>query len=313
MDEFTFRDADAVEVFARRWLPAGTPRAVVLIAHGLSEHSGRYARFADALVGAGYAAYAVDHRGHGGTAESTGVGRAGPNGMDGILGDLHELSGIATSETATSEGDTSEGATSEGDGLPVVLFGHSMGALLAQAYAERFGDELTALVLSGSAGANDDLGEMAAMIRGAVDGGLGDEPMPMLAAMNEGFEPTRTPYDWLSRDQAEVDAYLADPMCGDDAPPTYGFIAAMMDTAVAAMQPDAIARIPTRVPVLLVTGERDVASSDAANVRVLEARLRAAGLDVDARYYADARHELLNEINRDEVTADIVSWLDAHI
>jgi alpha-beta hydrolase superfamily lysophospholipase len=298
MDEFTFRDADDVDVFARRWVPAGAARAVLLVAHGLSEHSGRYARFADALVGAGYAVYALDHRGHGHTAEHTGVGRAGPNGMDGILDDLHHLSTIAAGEWA---------------GVPVVLFGHSMGALLAQTYAERFGDELAALVLSGSPGANDDLGEMAGMIRGAVDGGLGDEPMPMLAAMNEGFEDARTPYDWLSRDSAEVDVYVADPMCGDNAPPTYGFIAEMMETAVAAMQPAAIARIPARVPVLLVTGARDVASADAANVRELEARFRAAGLDVDARYYADARHELLNELNRDEVTADILGWLDAHV
>ena len=298
MDEFTFRAADGVEVFVRRWLPDGAPRAVVLVAHGLSEHSGRYARFAAALTGAGYAAFALDHRGHGRTAESTGVGRAGPTGMDGILDDLHELSGIAAAQFAE---------------VPVVLFGHSMGALVAQAYAERFGDELAALVLSGSAGANDDLGEMAAMIRGAVEGGLGDEPMPMLAAMNEGLGEARTPYDWLSRDEAEVDAYMADPMCGDDAPATYGFIAEMMDTAVGAMQPEAIAKIPGRVPVLLVTGERDVASADAANVRELEARLRAAGLDVDARYYADARHELLNELNREEVTADILGWLDAHL
>jgi alpha-beta hydrolase superfamily lysophospholipase len=298
MDEFTLRADDGAEIFARRWLAEGAPRAIVLVAHGLSEHSGRYARFADALVGAGYAVYAVDHRGHGRTAESTGVGRAGPRGMDAILDDLHQLSGVAVGEF---------------EDVPVVLFGHSMGALVAQAYAQRFGDELAALVLSGSAGANDDLGEMAAMIRGAVEGGMADEPMPMLSAMNEGFEPARTPYDWLSRDPAEVDAYIADPMCGDDAPATFGFIAAMMDTAVAAMQPDAIAKIPDRLPVLLVTGERDVASSDAANVRELEARLRAAGVEVDARYYADARHELLNELNRDEVTADVLGWLAAHV
>ena len=297
MDEFRFEDADGVEVFARRWRPEGPPRAAVIVAHGLSEHSGRYARFASALVGAGFAVYAVDHRGHGHTAESTGVGRAGARGMDGILDDLHQLCEIATAETG---------------GVPVVLYGHSMGALLAQAYAERYGDGLAALVLSGSPGANDDLGEMATMIRGAVDGGMGDEPIEMLATMNESFEPARTRYDWLSRDPAEVDAYVADPMCGDDAPPTYGFLADMMETGVAAMQPDSIAKIPTRVPVLLVTGERDVASSDAANVRELEARLRAAGLDVDARYYADARHELLQELNRDEVTADILGWLDAH-
>jgi alpha-beta hydrolase superfamily lysophospholipase len=86
-----------------------------------------------------------------------------------------------------------------------------------------------------------------------------------------------------------------------------------MDTAVAAMQPDAIARIPAELPVLLVSGERDVASSDATNVRELESRLRARGLHVDARYYADARHELLNETNRDEVTADILEFLLGHL
>jgi alpha-beta hydrolase superfamily lysophospholipase len=298
MHEFTFAGADGVEVFARRWVPADAPRAAVVIAHGLSEHSGRYARLADALVGAGYAVYAQDHRGHGRTAESTGVGRTGPRGMDGIVDDLHRLAGVA--------------ATESGD-VPVVLFGHSMGALLAQAYAERHGEELAALVLSGSAGANDDLGEMVTMIRGAVDGGLADEPLPALAAMNEAFEPARTPYDWLSRDQAEVDAYIADPMCGDDAPPTYGFIADVMTLGVDAMAPESIARIPTGLPTLLVTGERDVASSDATHVRELEARMRAAGLDVDARYYPDARHELLNEINRDEVTADILGWLDGRV
>ena len=297
MDEFTFEGTDGVEVFARRWAPEGAPRAAVVVVHGLSEHSGRYTRFADALTRAGFVVYAEDHRGHGRTAASTGVGRAGARGMDGVIDDLHQLAGIAATD---------------GD-LPVVLFGHSMGALLAQVYAERHGDELAALVLSGSAGANDDLGEMATMIRGAVDAGMGDDPLPTLAAMNEGFEPARTPYDWLSRDPAEVDAYVVDPMCGDDAPPTFGFIAALMDIGIDAMQPAAIAKIPVRLPILLVTGERDVASNDGAHVRELEARMRAAGLDVDARYYADARHELLNETNRDDVTADILGWLDARL
>src|SRR5262245_59139472 len=168
MDEFTFDGTDGVEVFARRWTPDAAPRAAVVIAHGLSEHSGRYARFADALTRAGYAVYAEDHRGHGRTAASTGVGRAGERGIDGVIDDLHHLAGIAATET----------------GVPVVLFGHSMGALLAQVYAERHGDELAALVLSGSAGANDDLGEMAGMVRGAVDAGMGDDPLPTLAAMN---------------------------------------------------------------------------------------------------------------------------------
>src|SRR5215218_7399967 len=97
-DEFTFRDADDVEVFGRRWIGSASPRAVVLISHGLSEHSGRYARFAEALRDAGYGVYAVDHRGHGRTASATGPGRLGPRGMDAVLDDLHELSTRATAE-----------------------------------------------------------------------------------------------------------------------------------------------------------------------------------------------------------------------
>jgi alpha-beta hydrolase superfamily lysophospholipase len=298
MDELTFRHLDGIDVFYRRWIPDGAPRAAVLVAHGLSEHSGRYGRFADALVAAGYAVYAPDHRGHGRTANSTGVGSAGPRGMDGVVGDLQQLVEIAASDLGSG---------------PVVLFGHSMGALLAQAFAERQGKRLAALVLSGSPGVNDGLREVAAAIHGAVEGGLGDEPLDALGALNQPFEPARTKFDWLSRDATEVDAYIADPLCGDDAPPTYGFVAEMMQLAFDAMQPAAIAGMPAGLPVLLVTGERDSASNDAAHVRELEARLRARGLDVDARYYADARHELLNELNRDDVTADIIGWLDAHV
>jgi alpha-beta hydrolase superfamily lysophospholipase len=303
VDERTFVDDDGVEVFFRRWLPEGDPRAVVLIAHGLCEHSGRYARFADALVAARYAVYAPDHRGHGRTAASTGVGRTGPRGMDGILGDLHQLVEARGVEA---------GGRDTGD-RPVVLFGHSMGALLAQAYAERHGDRLTALVLSGSPGANDKLGEAIPALRAAADAGLGDEPLDALGGMNGSFGPARTKFDWLSRDADEVDAYVADPMCGTNAPSTYRFIADLMQLGFDTMQPASIAGMPPRLPVLLVTGERDIASNDAAHVHELETRLRAHDLDVDARYYPDARHEVLNELNRDEVTADIIDWLDRHL
>ncbi len=222
MDEFTFQDDDGIEVFGHRWTPEGTPRAIVLVAHGLSEHSGRYARLADALVGAGYAVYAPDHRGHGRTAASSGVGRAGAAGLEGVLDDLHEVKKLATSEHESS---------------PIVLFGHSMGSILAQAYAERYGDELVALVLSGSPGATDGLEEMVSAMRTAVDAGLGDEPVSALDGMNESFEPARTKFDWLSRDPAEVDAYVADPLCGDGMPPTYGFVADLMQLALDTMAP----------------------------------------------------------------------------
>lgn len=294
MDELVFTSADDVEVFYRRWLPDAPVRAVVLVVHGASEHSGRYARLASVLCREGCAVYAPDLRGHGRTAASTGFGRMGGAGMDGLLADVDEIARRARAEFPSR---------------PVVLFGHSMGALVAQAYVERSGDELAAYVLSGSGGVPEDDAEMASVIGDAVEAGMGAEPLDMLGEFNANFEPARTRYDWLSRDAEEVDKYVADPWCGDDAPLTYGFAASLVETAATVMEPDGIARVPKHLPVLLITGEVDPVSNGGAQVRELERRLRAAGLDVTANYYADARHELLNDVNRDEVHADIVAWL----
>ena len=215
--------------------------------------------------------------------------------MTALLDDLGRLEQIARSEHA---------------GVPIVLFGHSMGAMLALAYAERPGHSLDGLGLSGSPGVAEALRDLAEALGGAADGGLADEPVAALSGLNASFEPARTPYDWLSRDEAEVDAYVADPLCGDDMPMTYRFVADLLSLAAAEAAPEAIASIPAGLPVLLLTGERDPVSSDAAGVRLLEARLRERGLPVTAHYYPDARHEVLNETNRDDVTADLMTWLD---
>ena len=293
MDERTLTDADGVDVFYRAW-PHREPKGVVVIAHGASEHSGRYDRFARALNEAGYAAYAPDHRGHGRTAASTGAGRMGPGGGDRLVDDLQALVGVAAEEAP---------------GAPVILFGHSMGSMIGQAYVTRFGAGLHGYVLSGCPGPMPNAEEMAAAMQGAVDGGMADQPVDILGAFNQAFEPARTPFDWLSRDPDEVDKYVADPLCGDNLPLTFGFVNDLFKLAAPAMERAAIARIPA-MPVLLITGEKDPASGMAANVREFEPRLRDAGLDVTAHYYPDARHEVLNETNRDEVTADVVRWLD---
>jgi alpha-beta hydrolase superfamily lysophospholipase len=286
--------ADGAEVFHRQWEPAGDVRGVVLIAHGASEHSARYDRFANELTEHGYATYALDHRGHGVTAESTGRGKLGAAGGAGLLTDLGQLRELATAEHAD---------------VPAFVFGHSMGSMIAQAYVSRYGDGLAGYVLSGCPGPVEGANEVIAAMEAAAEGGMGDEPIDMLGPFNEPFEPARTGYDWLSRDETEVDAYIADPLCGDDLPLTYAYVAAIIQLT-AAMEPDAIAAQP-RLPVLMVTGEMDAASAMAAQARELEKRLRDAGLDVTAKYYPEARHEVLNEINRNEVTADIVSWLEA--
>lgn len=293
MAEHTFTDADGVEVFYRTW-PKADAKAVVVIAHGASEHSGRYDRFARALNDAGYAAYAIDHRGHGRTSASTGVGLAGPGGGGRMLDDLRDLVDRAAAEVP---------------GVPVILFGHSMGSMIAQAYVQRFGDGLTGYVLSGCPGPNPDVDAMRAGLQAAVDAGQGDEPLAgMLSQFNAPFEQ-RTGYEWLSRDAAEVDRYVGDPYCGDNHPLTAGFFNDLIGFSAPAMEPAGIASIPA-IPILMITGEMDPAAGMGASARELEKRLRDAGLDVTAHYYPDARHEVLNETNRDEVTTDVIAWMD---
>jgi alpha-beta hydrolase superfamily lysophospholipase len=287
-----FVDRDGVEIVYRRWLPDGEPKAIVQIAHGASEHSARYARFARNLISHGYAVFADDHRGHGLTAEVTGVGIAGPRGWAGLVDDLLELGDIARAEV----GDRA-----------LVLIGHSMGSLLAQRFIQLYGDTLAGVVLSGSTGSFGELGAALSVLAELPP----DEPAAIFGALNAPFEPARTPYDWLSRDPDEVDQYVADPMCGDDAPLTNGFVADMVRSTAAAWDPENECRVPMDLPVLFITGEADPVSQGGATVRELEARYKTNGVsDVTALYYTDARHELLNETNRDDVEQDVIDWLD---
>ena len=296
MNEFMFEDADGIDVFCRRWLPSDPARACVVVVHGASEHSGRYARVADVLRNDGFAVYALDLRGHGRTAASTGPGRIGPRGMQGVLDDVDALVRRAGDEV--------------GD-RPVFVLGHSMGSVVVQAYVARDGDRVDGYALSGTMGPTEGTPEFIDGLRQAIDAGMADEPLDALAGMGDQSEAARTSYDWLSRDDDEVDKYIADPFCGEDFPLTYGYVAAMLETIADVMEPEGIARIPKRLPVLLLTGDADPVSEGGAHVRELEQRLRDAGLDVTSKYYAGARHEVLNETNRDEVHADLLAWLEA--
>lgn len=292
MDERTFVDAHGVEVFTR-WWPIDRPRGVVLVSHGASEHSGRYDRFARALNAAGFAVVALDHRGHGRTAASTEPGFMGPGGGMAVVDDVHELRAAARSTF--------------GD-VPVFLFAHSLGALIGVAYLARYADGLAAAVLCGFPADVDGTEALGEVLRNAADGGLRDEPIDILASNNAAYEPARTPYDWLSRDPDEVDRYVADPLCGDDLPLTYGYLADLFDVVAPAR--DRLAAITC--PVLVIAGDQDPAAGMGAYPAGLAATLAAAGVPVDLTLYEGARHELLNETNRDAITADIVDWLRSH-
>ena len=202
---------DGRMIYVYSWLPDDTPpRAVIHIAHGLAEHAGRYARLAEALTGAGYAVYANDHRGHGRTAhtdEDLGY-FAGSDGWMRVVRDLDQM--IATERDMHP-------------GLPCILMGHSMGSFLTQTIMYACGDSIDAAVLSGSNGKPGGLAALGRLIARAERLRLGKHGHSKLianmsfGAFNKAFKPNRTDFDWLSRDPAEVDKYVADPLCGFEA------------------------------------------------------------------------------------------------
>jgi alpha-beta hydrolase superfamily lysophospholipase len=288
--------ADGSRLRYRRWLPDGDVRGTIQLVHGASEHSGRYGRLAAALTAEGLAVYAMDLRGHGRTAESTGIGRYGGGlGVDTVLDDVQALHLVMADEHP---------------GVPRLLLGHSMGSIIALAAAERNGADLAGLVLSGPIGVAPQLADTVTVLEEAVAAGAADNALDALGPFNERFEPARTRYDWLSRDAAEVDQYIADPLSGDEMPLTVAYAAGVFGLAVRAATPEAIAALPVGLPVLLLSGQLDpVGGTDAAQVTALAQLLAERGLPVEQHVYPDARHEVFNETNRDEVTADLIGWL----
>lgn len=303
----TLSTDDGTELFVYRWEPDAetTARAVVQIAHGMAEHAARYERFAQRLTGAGFVVFAPDHRGHGRTAGSLEhVGYfADRDGWNRVVGDL---------VTVTRR------AQAEHPGLPVFLYGHSMGSILARAYAIDHGDQLAGLLLSGAGGDPGLLGRVGALIAAAecrirgrrARSGLLDTLT--FGRFNDAFKPTRTAFDWLSRDEAEVDRYIDDPWCGGTF--TAGFFADLLHGVAAVNSPAAIRKVPKNLPVYLFSGEKDPVGANTKGVLQAVEQYRSAGVeDVTVRFYPDARHEVLNETNRDEVQDDVVAWLEAHL
>ena len=280
MQRSTFTSpVDGLELACYAW-DVDEPRAVVQVAHGLAEHSARYDRFARALNDAGYAVRATDHRGHGASIAGT-PGDFGAAGFAGLIADV-----------------AAYGASLRED-VPLFLFAHSMGSFAAQSVLLAHSQQYAGVVLSGSTA----LDLLAAGLAQA------EEPAG-LEAFNAGFEH-RTGYEWLSRDEAEVDRYVADPLCGFDLPDAT--VPALFGAAGTLADPTSLASIRPDLPLLVASGTDDPLAGGGQLVEVLAQRYRDAGLvDVNVRLYDGARHEILNETNRDQVTADVVAWLDAH-
>ena len=284
MDEttFTFKSTDGEEVFVYRWAGDADPKAIVQIAHGMGEHAARYRRVAEALVGAGYVVYANDHRGHGRTSGADRQGDFGAAGWRGLIDDMVALTASARAEHP---------------GLPLVLIGHSMGSFALQTYLLDHSADIDGAVLSGTSAID------------VIAAGFDTSQPADLTAFNAPFEPARTEYDWLSRDEAEVDLYIADPACGFGA--DVGATGDMMAAGAELADVKRLGTIRADLPIYLFSGSADPLAGGGPLVELVADRYREAGVrDVTVQLYPEARHETLNETNRDEVTADLIAWLD---
>jgi alpha-beta hydrolase superfamily lysophospholipase len=282
-DTLSYRSADGRQLVGYRWAADGsqTGKGVVVLVHGMGEHLRRYDHVAEALTAQGFAVYGHDHRGHGASMNTDEPGQLGPNGWLALVDDLNLV--IAQ-------------AKSDHPGLPVLLVAHSMGSFAAQQFLLDQGADVDAVALTGTAAL--DLLESAIDLHGDLD----------LSAFNTPFQPARTDFDWLSRDESVVDAYLADPLCGFGTDAT-----SAKDMFVGARRladPAEVARMPHDLPMYLAVGSKDPVNGGLTLLWPLVDRYRAAGLtDVTVRVYDDGRHEILNEINRAEVIDDLLQWL----
>ncbi len=279
---FSYTSADGRQIAAYRWDPAGEPRAVVQLTHGMGEHAKRYEHVARALTDAGYVVYAQDQRGHGASADPDALGDLGEGGWPGLVDDIGLLSARIRAEHP---------------GLPLILLGHSMGSFAVQQYVLDHSEDVDAVVLTGT-GAID-------LLEAALDL---DQPLD-LALFNAAFQPARTDFDWLSRDPDVVDAYVADPFCG------FGLdtisTKAMFAGARRLADPEQVARMRSSLPVYIAVGEADPVNGGLTLLTPLADRYTQAGItDLVVRTYPEARHEVFNETNKDEVIADLLAWLD---
>jgi alpha-beta hydrolase superfamily lysophospholipase len=299
-EDHTLESTDGAPIAAYLWAPE-RPRGLVQIVHGLAEHARRYDWVAERLVEAGWAVVAHDQRGHGRTAR-----------RDDDLGHYADRGGFAAIVEDVRR--VRDLGRERAPGVPVVLLGHSGGSFVSLRDQVDVPGTVDALVLSGSnrtGGALVRGGVWVARLERLRQGPRGRSALVerlSFGSFNDDFAPARTAFDWLSRDAAQVDRYVDDPRCGFRC--TNQLWIDLLETLIDLGRPSRLSRLPADLPVYLLAGDRDpVAKGE--GVRRLAAQLGRAGVrDVTTKLYPDGRHESFNEINRGEVVADLLGWLE---
>ena len=300
----TFQSSDKLDIHYYQWFPddKASIKGIVQIAHGLSEHAARYKDFAKILTKAGYAVYANDHRGHGQTAgspEKVGYFEAQPF-WGAALADMQQLTKIIQQAHPNK---------------PIFLFGHSMGSLLTRHYISKWAAQINGAIICATGGDPGMLGTIGGIVAKMTATISGKQERSnflnklSFGEFNKPFKPNRTDFDWLSRDQAEVDKYIKDPYCGVVF--TAGFWVDMLKGVTAINKPSTYQNTPTDLPIWLLAGDKDPVGNMGKGVQqVYAAYQKADRKDINLTLYPDARHELLNETNRREIIQDIIEWLE---
>lgn len=286
------------------WQTDAPCRGVIQLVHGMAEHIARYDRLARALCAAGYTVAGHSHLGHGEDAREDELGFFGrKDGWDHLVEDVHAAHEMLLTRFP---------------GQRFAILGHSMGSFVTREYLLRYGGDLTAAVICGTGwfpGPLCSVARAAAALCGVFGGW--QKPAPLVDRLmskdnNKAFAPARTPFDWLSRDTAEVDKYMADLRCG------FLFTARgyydMFTGLKSLSRLHRLAALPGNLPVLFISGDADPIGTQGKGVNTVAQQFRNAGVrDVTVRLYPGARHELFNETNRDEITAELIDWLNRHM
>lgn len=299
---FDWTADDGKRIVVYEWTPDSDapPRAVVHIVHGMSEHAARYARVAEALTSSGFVVLAHDQRGHGKTASEDELGFLGArDGWGRALADIRGL--MAHSRQRFS-------------GIRQAIIGHSMGSFMTQRIMVDEGPNLSAVVLSATNGPPNALARAGVLVARAERARLGDRGKSRLLqglsfdGFNRAFRPNRTAFDWLSRDDAEVDKYVADDRCGFSA--TASLWVQLLEALPGLLVPDVVAQIPKTLPVYVLAGAEDPVHDKTRNLKgLLDAYAKAGLKDVTYRAWPGARHEVFNETNRSQVITEMNDWL----
>ncbi len=279
---------------------SGAACGILLISHGLAEHSRRYQAFADAMASHGFHVYAHDHRGHGETvAADAPIGRfARRNGGDQVMADVLAMRELAAAAHP---------------GLPIILFGHSMGGLISLNTAVTYPDKFDAVTVWNSNFNPGIAGRAAQLIlkteRMFKGSDVPSGPLPKLTfdTWGKSIPDRRTEFDWLSRVPEQVDKYIADPLCGFDA--SVSLWLDIFELSFRAPQRACLDRLRRDMPIHLVGGGKDPATDNGKAISWLSDHLKRAGFSrVTTTIHPDMRHETLNEIGADQVTSDFADW-----